>query len=240
MRLHGSRLDMHDKLVWEVVVQMIKEENENMADYLRVSLRECARRMGWSDSGGKNLKWIWRSIEKLSQARLELSLPQGATVAGPLLDCAADGNGAYRIRVNPILGAAVFNDEIQFRINFQRRRQLASTLAQWLHDFLSTHSTAGALTIGYLRDLSGFCGQARRFPANLANALDQLQRLAPSLLVGFEIEKRGKDSDRWILRARRGPEQPDFILPRRERDAALGSRAPNGKGARHGFGGVAL
>ncbi len=65
----GQQLGMRDKPVWEIAVQVAKENSANMCAYAPVSLREFAARLGWTDRSGKALAWIWACIERLSQAR---------------------------------------------------------------------------------------------------------------------------------------------------------------------------
>ncbi len=206
----GQQLGMRDKPVWEIAVQVAKENSANMCAYAPVSLREFAARLGWTDRSGKALAWIWACIERLSQARVELELADGTACRGPLLDCKTEGGRSRFVRVNPGFAEAAFGREAQFRIDSARRSMLPTALAQWLHDFLSTHSKSYDMKLGYLRELSAFGGQARSFPQQLERSLEELRGVAPGLVEGFDIERRRRDSSRWVLRIRRGPETVCF------------------------------
>jgi hypothetical protein len=107
-------------------------------------------------------------------------------------------------------------------------------LGQWLHDFLSTHSVERELSVGYLRHLSGYLGKKKSFLPELREAGAQLSRAAPTLVRHFDIERRGRSSDTWIVRITRGEEKPEFIMPaaiqRLERPVRIeNGNAPSGR-----------
>jgi len=221
---HGERLTMHDKLVWEVAIQMAKEATPDMNALIQVSLREFSRRLGWTDQSGKALDWIWQSLRRLYMARVEFRFADGREGGGSMLATVIKSDGALHIRVNPDFALPAFGHDKQFRIRFERRRGLKSSLAQWLHDFLSTHSTTHDLTLDYLRELCGFQAKKSRFPLSLVEALNELKTAIPELIESFEIDKAKRDSDHWILRIKRGPETPEFIIP-----GAKWKNSPNGE-----------
>lgn len=220
----GPRLTMSDKLVWEIALQMAKEASSDLSASAPVSLSEIARRMGWSDRSGKALAWIWTSLQRLERARVSFVLPDGRQGGGALLASVTKSeDGAVSIRLDPDFAWPALSRDKQFRIRFDRRRLLRSSLAQWLHDFFSTHSEARPLTFDYLRELCGFHAKKSRFPASLIEALDELKALAPELVRGYSIDRKRRDSDQWVLTVDRGSEPAEFVMP--ERREARGSGA---------------
>lgn len=100
-------------------------------------------------------------------------------------------------------------------------------LAQWLHDFLSTHSKSENLTVDYIREMCGFEGVTKRFPAQLRIALDELIKSAPELVVSYSIDDQGRSSDRWGVTINRGSEMPKFEMPKPYLlNAALNGKPP--------------
>jgi hypothetical protein len=214
IRLSGPRLSMRDKCVWEIALQLAKEASGDMALPYEVSLRDFARRLGESDFGGANLESIWQSLRRLCLARVEFSIPSQVSGVGSLLSTAVKRDGRCHLRLNPDFALPALAGDKQFRIRSERRNALASVLAQWLHDFFSTHSATRDIDFGYLRSLCGYDGPKRNFPARLRSAMSELVQLAPELMAGFEIQNVGRDSDGWKLKVLRGPEQPEFTMPR--------------------------
>lgn len=223
----GPRLDMHDKLVWETAVQIAKDRKAPVGTTFTISLRDFASRMGWKNPSGTNLKWIWTSIKRLSRAHLEYkATPKDArpgeergpapTVegVGNLIAGAQRRGDSYAIQICEQFSKFAFELDKQFLIQIKRRETLKNLLAKWLHDFLSTHTKEQEFDIAYLRDLSGFTGRQKDFPAKLMTALDELKASVPGLVAGYEIVKSGKSSDDWKVVVKRGDEKPQFIMPR--------------------------
>lgn len=209
LRAGGPRLDMRDKAVWEAAIGLAKECPDPSRD-IPINLSELARRMGLRAPNGAALARVWKSMERLAQADVELTL-LGKAQAGKMLAAATSDGRSRSIRLDLGLCALILESDAQFKINSIRRHSLSSALAQWLHDFFSTHSAyGGALTLGYLRELCGFEGQARRFPALLDAALAELAAKAPELVRGHRFNKRGRSSEKWTLEVDRGPEAPIF------------------------------
>lgn len=214
IKVSGPRLSMRDKCVWEIALQLAKEASGDMALPYEVSLRDFARRLGESDFGGSNLESIWQCLRRLCLARVEFAIPGHGSGVGALLSTAVKTDGRCHLRLNPDFALPALTGDKQFRNRSERRNALASVLAQWLHDFFSTHSAARDLDFGYLRGLCGYDGPKRNFPARLRVAMAELTKFAPELMAGFEIVKSGRDSDGWKLKAIKGPEQPEFTMPK--------------------------
>lgn len=212
LTLCGERLYMRDKQVWHAVMNLAKRAPAHNVP-IRIELAAIATLIGSSDHGGGALRRVWQSVERLSRATIEVTLRDGHAHRGKLLGAACRQNGKYFIELDMQWMTAAFCLDYQFKINCKRRNGLATSLAQWLHDFLSTHKSSPGLSLGYLRDLCGFDGQHRKFPAAIRAALSELKNSTAALVADFEIIKNGRSSDYWNVVIVRGPEQPLFSGP---------------------------
>lgn len=234
LTLSGPWPRMRDKAVWETAMQLAKER-ANAAEPFQVGLSEIAGRMGLSDTSGGALDSIWSSLERLAACVVEFQLPTGARCQGSLLKAATKMARAHFIQVDMALAEPLFHDDYQFKIDGARRANLGGSLAQWLHDFLSTHEQQERpLTLGYLRDLCGYDGPRKGFPELLRIALAELADKVPELLQSHALAKRGRSSDGWGIELRRGTERPSFAKPRKssspsESRIRKGPRAPSRK-----------
>lgn len=217
----GPKLDMHDKLVWEVAVQIAKDRKAPVGTIFTISLRDFALRMGWKEPSGANLKWIWSSIKRLSRAHLEyksISTQDDGSPAiegvGNLIAGALKIGDTYSIQICEHFSKFAFELDKQFMIQIQRREALGSLLAKWLHDFLSTHSKEHEFDLVYLRDLSGFTGRNKDFPLKLKKALQELKDSVPTLVADFKMDESSKSSENWSVMIVRGDEKPHFTIPR--------------------------
>jgi len=226
LEFEGPRLGMFDKSVWEIAVNMAKEQSLDMNEGMRSSLSEFAKRMGCASTGSRVIDLVWDSLLRLEQSGVALSLPNGKSGSGHLLGSVSKDSGGAWIHFDPGLAKPGLGIDRQFCIDTQRRRTLESTLAQWLHDFLSSHDQGKALTMAYMRELCGFDAQKKRFPERLAQALDQLQAKAPGLIVKYEMDDSSRDSDEWAISITRGGEAASFVDPL---SAAKPQRSPGGK-----------
>lgn len=210
----GPRLSMRDKHVWEIAMQMAKEASSDMCQAFEVEICEFAARMGLADRSAKTLGAIWASLQRLCQVRVQFKLPAGHEGSGSLLATAVKAKRRTYLRVNPDFTWPAFALDSQFHIQSARRGGLSSSLAQWLHDFLSTHTENIDFTVDYLRALSGHSGPPRNFPKALREALDELVSSVPSLVEGYLIDDQAKSSSRWVVKLTRGPEKPQFAMPK--------------------------
>jgi hypothetical protein len=207
----GPRLTQHDKSVWKALVDLAKEREHDLTQPMRTSLSEIARRCGAKFTGSRVTDAVSQGIQRMCLTQLTCKVGAVGLVSGRLLaghTCDAHGT---TILFDPELTTALLGNDLNFKINADRRRSLDTALAQWLHDFVSTHEQGRSLTLGYLRDLMGFAAQQRRFPAALNAAMLNLKSAAPELVADFTIEKATRDSDMWTLSIQRGPEAPAFI-----------------------------
>lgn len=213
LRCRGPRLTMKDKHVWETAIQIAKESSPGLSSSFEIGLRDFARRMGHKDFCSKTLTPIWDSLERLACARIEFDIPGQCSGVGSMLSTAVKRDNRFYLRLNPDFALPALMGDKQFKIRSERRAKLSSALAQWLHDFYSTHSAARDLDLGYLRELCGYDSIPRNFPNKLDQAMKELSDIAPELIASFEIIKVGRDSDLWTLRALRGPEGASYKMP---------------------------
>lgn len=212
LTLSGERLYMRDKQVWQAVISIVKRAPRHDIP-IRIELAAIATLMGSSDHCGGALRRIWQSVERLSRAAIQVKLSDGQVHEGKLLSAAYRQEKKYFVELDMQWMAAAMCLDYQFKIDCERRNGLATSLAQWLHDFLSTHQSSPGLSVGYLRSLCGFDGQNRKFPAAIRTALSELKISAAALVADFEIIKNGRSSDAWTVVIVRGPEQPSFSGP---------------------------
>jgi hypothetical protein len=213
IRVLGPRLSMRDKAVWEIAIQLAKEESVDMSQAFQVSLREFVRRLGEKDTGGAGLASIWECLERLALARIAFDIKGQCSGLGSILSTAVKNDGHCYLRLNPDFVCPALTTDLQFRFNSQRRNSLAMPLAQWLHDFFSTHTTSRDIDLAYLKSLCGYVGENKNFVVKLRKAMAELASSAPTLIAKFEIIKTGRDSEKWILRVVKGTEQPQFDQP---------------------------
>lgn len=235
LTLLGPWPRMRDKAVWEIALEMAKE-SANPARPMPVNLSEFASRLGYSDKGGQTLEWIWASLRRLSFCHVALDSPasSGPRLTGNLLLAARESARRKEIEVDSTFASRLLGEDFQFAINRTRRAMLSTALAQWLHDFLSTHSTQGRpFDLPYLRSLCGYGLDHRRFPADLEKALAHLAVKAPEILASYSFEKGSRSSDGWSVALVCGPEKRRFEQPK---PAPKPSAAPRPSGR----GGVAL
>lgn len=207
----GPRLTMHDKALWEALVDIAKERGHDLSQGLRTSLSEIARRCGATFTGSRTTTAAREGLERLRQAHITCQIGHIGTVSGRLLaDCQITTHGTIAT-FDAEFAAALLGSDLNFQLNLATRRALDSSLAQWMHDFLSTHSETRPLTFRYLRELCGFAAQAKRFPAALLAAMDELKAMAPGVVADFSVVKSTKDGDWWELSITRGPDLPKFV-----------------------------
>lgn len=213
LRCRGPRLTMKDKHVWETAIQIAKESSPGLSSSFEIGLRDFARRMGHKDFCSKTLAPIWDSLERLACARIEFDIPGQCSGVGSMLSTAVKRGNRFYLRLNPDFALPALMGDKQIMIRSERRAKLSSALAQWLHDFYSTHSTYRDHDLAYLRELCGYDSTHRNFPIKLDQAMKELVATAPELIASFEMIKVGRESDLWNLRAVRGQEKASYKMP---------------------------
>jgi len=213
--LSGPKLGMRDKHVWETAIQIAKERSTNVGDAFEIELRDFVRRMGSADFGGRALASIWESLQRLALCRVEFEIGDTCKGVGSLLATACRDGACLYLRLNADFAIPALLGDKQFLFDQARRKALPYALSQWLHDFFSTHKQARDMDLLYLRELCGYEGSPRNFPARLREAMRALIATAPELISSFEIDETGRSSDGWILRVVHGNDKPSFIQAER-------------------------
>lgn len=221
----GPRLNMRDKAVWEAAIQAAKEQHADVSQAFVISLRDLARRMGETDMCAERLDSIWESLARLAAARIEFKTENHGAGIGCLVATIAKKDGQCYLRLNADFATAALLEDKQFKLNTARRALLGSSIAQWMHDFLSTHSTAMEMDLAYIKGLCGYDGVARNFPSKLRAAMDEIVEKAPELVSSYEIIEGQRNSDKWKLSIVKGSDKPSFAMP-----PQLASRRPGGRG----------
>ena len=233
LTLEGPRLSMKDKAVFEAIVRLAKQAFLDLNDALETSLSSIAKEAGCKSAGGSALAWVSESLGRLRAARLSYRLLDGAQGGGRLIDAMEKSVAGVSIRFDASLILDLYGKDRQFRIDWARRGRLSSPLAQWLHDFFSTHEEGDPLTLGYLRKRSGFAARPKNFHPQLDAALDDIKKLAPGLVAGHSFDMPSRELDRWALKVSRGSEKPEFEI-------AKASKADKARKAQPRRGGPAL
>lgn len=212
MTITGPMLCMRDKAVWEAAIQLAKERAPRVGDAFEIELRDFVRKMGSDNFSGKALAAVWSSLERLAKAKIQFEVDKGRCKGvGSLLASAFKSGGKMHLRLNPDFAIPALLCDKQFCFNIKRRNKLSSSLAKWLHDYYTTHSTTQDIDLNYLRGLCGYDGLASHFPAKLRQALDELLTAAPKLFASYSIAKTGRSADLWKLQVVLGEEKPSFL-----------------------------
>jgi hypothetical protein len=211
VEFEGPRLSMNDKAVYEAVVRLAKARKQDLRAPMRSSLTAIANEMGWSAHGGRDLDWVGRGLERLAQSTVCLQLSNKSRETGKLLESVTKDALGIEIAFDSTFALAAFGDGQQFRIDSARRARLGSPLAQWLHDFLSTHKEGHPLTLSYLQELCGSEASRKRFCRALREAAASLCVIAPELVTSFVIDDFRRSSEDWTIKFQRGAEACDFF-----------------------------
>ena len=109
------------------------------------------------------------------------------TYGGTLLEFTRDeDSGRYVLEINPKLAALYMAGRWTALGWEQRRRLRGKPLALWLHGFYASHAKPHALSVEYLRKLSGSrTKELWKFKQNLTKALKDLE--ASGAIRSFEI-----------------------------------------------------
>lgn len=210
----GPKLDMRDKRVWEIAIELAKSRASNIGERFEIELRQFARRMGNEQPNSRALQAIWSSLSRLAMARVAFEIDGGKVKGiGSLLASATKDGNRFFIRLNPDFALPALLCDRQFDFNADRRASIRSSLGQWLHDFYCTHSAARPIDLGYLMGLCGYDGPPKNFPARVRTAMDELVAAAPGVVEAYAIVQPTKRAEDWVLEARIGPEKRAYQQP---------------------------
>jgi len=229
LKYSGPRLTLHDKAVWEAAIDLAKPTGRGVGAGAAIPLRAIAEHMGLSSRGGPALASIHARLLRLERARVSFTTHAGVRASGPLLASVAIIGQTATVEFDPGIAQDLLGGgEDQFLVNAARRRTLGSSLAQWLHDYASTHKAIPTLDLRHLRGLCGYGGEKRHFPKALSLALGEVAAAAPTLLKSHAINRNGQDSDMWTVDMSKGDENPVFLPAARKRSSISATAATGG------------
>ena len=228
MEFAGPRLSMSDKAVYEAVVRLAKVAKIDLGEPLRTSLREIAATLKMTWMGGTALDWIWHSLERLAASELTFRLGDKSAHRGKLLLAVRKDEGGVDVLFDAEFAFPAFGGDTQYLIDTDRRARLGLPLAQWLHDFLSTHKVGEPMDLKYLRSLSGVDLTPKSFCRALRKAAARLCEIAPEVAQTFAIDDYRESSERWTITFTRGAEGCKFFPPTEWNEA----KRDGGKSAR--------
>lgn len=209
----GQRLTMSDKRVFEAVVRLAKSSSHDINQPLECSLRGIAYAMGWTNVSGTSTNWIWDSLVRLSLARIDFLLEDRIPRSGKLLESVSKTSSGLFVKFDPGFVVPAFGIDLQFAIDTARRERLATPIAKWLHDFVSTHTKPYSFSVKHLREITGYDARAKSFPAVLGAATSAICTACPELAASFSVDGGTKASDNWTATYTPGPESPNFFDP---------------------------
>jgi len=208
LTFQGPRLSMADKRVWEALIRIAKRDRIDASEPFDARLSEVARLAGY---GQGQSRAAWASIERLARSKLDATV-YGAKANGWLVMSSERRGRIARVRFDPAFILPALSLTMQASMAGAVGDGARSLLGQWLRDYLSTHKPpARPLTLGYLRELSGYVSKPKHFVAALEAAMNELASVRPDLVASWSIDKGeavGNASDRWTLLAIRGPAMP--------------------------------
>ena len=183
IRHTGWQLTQSDLDVWEQALHLAR--TQALGTRCRFTERSFLKALG-RQPGGQNVDWLRSAFARLGSALVEISDGR-LTYGGSLLEFYRDestGDTVLEIntKLSPFFGLTRWT-----QIDWEQRQLLRNKpLALWLHGFYASHAAPHALTVEYLRKLSGSrTKELRYFKKNLAQALRDLE--AVGAIRGFEI-----------------------------------------------------
>ena len=181
IRFTGWQLTQSDLDVWEQVLHLARRHPlGTRCDFTeRGFLKALGRKTG-------NKEWLKSTFARLAGAVVEIT--HGCwTYGGTLLEFYRNEDiGRYVLEINPKL-AALYTATRWTTTDWEQRKRLrGKPLALWLHGFYASHAEPHALSVEYLRKLSGSrTKQLRKFKQNLTQALKDIETVRA--IKSFEI-----------------------------------------------------
>lgn len=182
IRFTGWQLDQSDLDVWEQALHLARQHPLGTQCHFtaRGFLKALGRRT-------QDHEWLKSALARLAGAVVEITHGHrtyfGAMIEGGVRD---ENTGRYVLEINPKL-AALYSATRWTAIDWERRKRLrGKPLALWLQGFYATHAEPHALSVEYLRKLSGSqTKELRYFKKNLTQALRDLEVVGA--IKSFEI-----------------------------------------------------
>lgn len=180
IRYTGWQLTQSDLGVWEQALHLAREHP--LGTRCHFTAHAFLKALGRS-TGKMNHEWLKRSFARLLGCGVEITHGRW-TYGGSLLEFYRDEDaGRYVLEINPELANLYSATRWTATDCEQRRRLRGKPLALWLHGFYSTHAEPHALSVEYLRTLSGSrTKQLRKFKQNLTQSLKDLEAAGDSIV----------------------------------------------------------
>jgi len=184
IRFTGWQLTQSDLEVWEQALHLARQHplGTRCGFTERGFLKALCR-----GSGKSSHEWLKSAFARLAGSAVEIT-HERITYGGGFLEFIRDEDtGRYVLEVNPKL-AALYTATRWTATDWEQRRCLrGKPLALWLHGFYASHAAPHAVSVEYLRRLSGSrTKELWKFKQNLTKALRDLE--AVGAIKSFEIE----------------------------------------------------
>ena len=182
IRFTSWQLDQSDLDVWEQALHLARQHplGRRCQFTARGFLKVLGRRTG-------DHEWLKGAFRRLAGAVVEITHGRvtyfGTLIEGGFRD---ESTGRYALEINPKL-AALYTATRWTAVDWEQRRRLrGKPLALWLQGFYPSHAEPHALSVEYLRGLSGSREkQLRDFKRRLIQALRDLE--VAGAIKSFEI-----------------------------------------------------
>ena len=183
IRFTGWQFTQPDLDVWEQALHLARQHP--LGTRCHFTARAFLKSLGRQTSG-QHHEWLKEVFARLGGALIEITHGR-VTYGGTLLEFTRDeDSGRYVLEINPKL-AALYTATRWTALGWEQRRRLrGKPLALWLHGFYASHAKPHALSVEYLRKLSGSrTKELWKFKQNLTKALKDLE--ASGAIRSFEI-----------------------------------------------------
>ena len=169
----GPQLDQADLDVWQHCLHLARAEGlGTRIQFSAGSFLKAIER----GAGGKDIEWLKNAFRRLSSSVVEVSDGKRAYF-GPMLIGGArdDETGQYVIEMNPKI-ASLFGTDGWTGVEIEVRRALKKQpLAQWLHQFYSSHARPFGFKVETIHRLCGSENASiKGFKQELRHALERL------------------------------------------------------------------
>lgn len=189
IRYTGPELDQNDKLVFQHLVRIMREDGVSAGKEMEMSGYRILNVMGKGD-GRENYRWLEACISRLWEATIRfVKTRDGAFRDIRILITGGRDDETKRFCVAFHPYVALLHDSDVALINLERKRTLGP-LAGFLHDFFSSHKIATPMTVDEMKRLSARECDDKAFRRELRLALKELELCSPALLMpGSKLEK---------------------------------------------------
>ncbi len=185
----GKQLTQSDLDVYEGIMHIARGLHEG--NKIRFTAHQLLKLID-RDTGKSQHQWLLRVLQRLTATSLAITRDGKKVFWGSLLPKGAADleDGKFSVEVSREM-VKLFSRGYTV-IEWHQRRALAKKpLAQALHGWICSHAKPYAVTVQYLRDLTGSeTRDLKHFRASLKVALDAIQ--STGAITGWEIDSRDK------------------------------------------------